>query len=52
MIQYGNLLYRLDIDGKVSIHIGGQKGFKQVMKQCTDIFVTDTVYAKQFSVNN
>ena len=49
-IQEGNLVYRLDIDGNVSIHVGGKSGFHQIMQHCTDIFVLETVYARQFIV--
>ena len=51
-ILYESKLYALDLNGNVGIHIGGSgKGFEKVMEHCTDIILTDSIFAEQFSVN-
>ena len=51
LIQHQDHIYALDLEGNVGIHIGGTFNFTQVMQHCTDIFLTDQLYARQFSVD-
>ena len=50
-IRHLNNLYTLDLKGNVSIHIAGSNEFSEVMKHCTDILRTDSLLAKQHSVD-
>ena len=51
LIQHQDHIYALDLEGNVGIHIGGTFNFTQVMQNCTDIFLTDQLYARQFAVD-
>ena len=52
-IQYENAVYILDIAGNVGKYVGGGGlNTLPLWKNCTDIFVTDALYARQFSVDN
>ena len=47
-ILHDSCLYVLDLEGTVSYHIGNSgKHFTEIMHHCTDIFVNDSLYAKQ-----
>ena len=53
MIHFGDILYALDLNGNVGTQsIGSMKEFTWVLQHCTDIEVTDCVYAKQFYVDD
>ena len=51
--QHHNCLFLLDMDGNVYKYVGG--GGLNAMKMwsdCTDIYLTDALYARQFSVDS
>ena len=51
-ILHHNCLYILDLEGNVSYHIGNSGlQFTEIMQHCTDIFVNDSLYAKQSTLS-
>ena len=51
-IRHEDKLYALDVKGNVGINHGGLGvTFNQVMTQCTDILLTDSLLAKQHSAD-
>ena len=52
-IQYQNAIYILDIKGNVGKYVGSTGcNTMQKFENCTDIFVTDALYARRFSVDS
>ena len=49
MIYYEHLIYTLDLNGNVKIK---EEEFTLLLQHCTDFYVTDCLYARQFYIDD
>ena len=50
MIFHEGVLYALDLSGNVKIQKGEE--FTLLLQHCTDIYMTDCLYARQFYIDD